>query len=243
MAVVTVSTPAPTTPGPRRARSATTRRLAALATAAVLLVTLSGCLRLSAQMQVARDDTVSGRILVAGKGAESSTALDRLAPPSGLDQKVRITPYSADGFSGKEIYFTRLTFAELDSLSLAIDVDGTRPYTMGLRRSGDTVTFTGVVDLTSMPADRANESSTQIDLSFPNRVTDSNGSPGNGNSVNWSPKPGVVTRMQASSSYPDPATRGFAVWMIVGVGAALLVSIGAVLAARRSRATADRRLR
>ena len=49
--------------------------------------------------------------------------------------------------------------------------------------------------------------------------------------------------MQASSSYPDPATRGFAVWMIVGIGAALLVSIGTILAARTARARADRLVR
>ena len=70
-----------------------------------------------------------------------------------------------------------------------------------------------------------------------------NGTIGAGNSVSWSPAPGSITRMQASSSYPDPAARGFAVWMIVGIGAALLVSIGTILAARTSRARADRLVR
>ena len=215
------------------------RRLAALTASLLMVMTLSGCLRLNAQMQVRKDDTVSGRILVAGDGQSPQGALGRLTPPAGLDQKVRITAYSADGFTGQELYFTQLTFAEVDTLALAIDLDGTRPYTMGFRRSGDTVVFTGAVDLTGVPADRARSATARIDLTFPNKVTDTNGET-NGNSVSWQPKPGAVTRMEARVSYPDPATRGFAVWMIVGVGAALLVSIGAVLAARRSRALSDR---
>lgn len=208
-----------------------------------MLFVLTGCLQLNAQMSVRKDDTVSGRILVAGDQVAESSALDKLSAPSGLEQKVRITPYSADGFTGREIYFTQLTFAEIDALSMAIEVEGARPYTMAFRRSGDTVSFSGSADLSGIPANRADAASTRIDLTFPNRISETNGTPGGGNSVSWSPSPGSITRMQASSSYPDPATRGFAVWMIVGIGAALLVGIGTVLAARTSRARADRLVR
>jgi hypothetical protein len=162
-------------------------------------------------MSVRKDDTVSGRILVAGDQPAQAAALDRITTPSGLEQKVRITPYSADGFTGREIYFTQLTFAEVDTLTLAIDIEET--------------------------------ATTRVDLTFPNRIKETNGTIGAGNSVSWSPAPGSITRMQASSSYPDPAARGFAVWMIVGIGAALLVSIGTILAARTSRARADRLVR
>lgn len=239
MAVVTEPGPVLTAVAPR-GRSRPTRRLAGLATLLALVFALTGCLQLNAQMSVRKDDTVSGRILVAGDQSAQDSVLDRLAPPSGLDQKVRFTPYTADGFTGTEIYFTQLTFAEVDALSLAIDFEGARPYSMGFRRSGDTVSFTGSVDLSTIPADRADSATTRIDLTFPNRVTESNGTLGGGNTVSWSPAPGSITRMQASTEYPDPATRGFAVWMIVGIGAALLVSVGTVLAARTSRARADR---
>ena len=94
-----------------------------------------------------------------------------------------------------------------------------------------------------MPAEGADTANTRVDLTFPNRISETNGTVGAGNSVSWTPAPGSITRMQASSSYPDPAARGFAVWMIVGIGAALLVSIGTVLAARTSRARADRVVR
>ena len=224
-------------------RSPLPRRLAGLTALATLLVLLSGCLQLNAQMSVRKDDTVSGRILVAGDQPAQAAALDRISTPSGLEQKVRITPYSADGFTGREIYFTQLTFAEVDALTLAIDIEGARPYTLGFRRSGDTVSFSGSVDLSLLPADRAENATTRVDLTFPNRISETNGTIGAGNSVSWSPAPGSITRMQASSSYPDPAARGFAVWMIVGIGAALLVSIGTVLAARTSRARADRLVR
>ncbi|HHX85337.1 MAG TPA: DUF3153 domain-containing protein [Actinomycetales bacterium] len=242
MTGVTVQHPHPSTASaPGRAR--TPRRLVGLAGAVVLLFVLTGCLQLNVQMSVRKDDTVSGRILVAGDQLAESTDLDRLSPPSGLEQKVRITPYTADGFSGREIYFTQLTFAEVDTLAQAVDIEGARPYTMSFRRSGDTVAFTGSVDLSGIPEDRAESASTRVDLTFPNRITETNGSLGGGNSVSWTPAPGSITRMQASSDYPDPATRGFAVWMIVGVGAALLVSIGTVLAARTSRARSDRLVR
>ncbi|KAA0917253.1 DUF3153 domain-containing protein [Dietzia sp. ANT_WB102] len=223
----------------RSGRSRLPRRLAGITALASLLVVLSGCLQLNAQMSVRKDDTVSGRILVAGDQPAQATALDRIITPPGLEQKVRITPYSADGFTGREIYFTQLTFAEVDALTLAIDIEGARPYTLGFRRSGDTVSFSGSVDLSLLPPDRSETATTRVDLTFPNRISETNGTIGAGNSVSWTPAPGSITRMQASSSYPDPAARGFAVWMIVGIGAALLVAIGTILAARTSRARAD----
>ncbi|MGN0101973.1 LppM family (lipo)protein [Dietzia sp. CH92] len=234
--------PSAAPPAPAR-RPLPPRRLAGLTALAALLVVLTGCLQLNAQMSVRKDDTVSGRILVAGDQPEQAAALERLGVPSGLEQKVRITPYSADGFTGREIYFTQLTFAEMDALSLAVDIEGARPYTLGFRRSGDTVSFSGSVDLSMLPADRAGNTTTRVDLTFPNRISETNGTVGAGNTVSWTPAPGSITRMQAASSYPDPAARGFAVWMIVGIGAALLVSIGTILAARTSRARADRLVR
>lgn len=241
MSTVTELRTAPNSPTTGGAR--TPRRLLGVAAMVTMLFVLTGCLQLNAQMSVRKDDTVSGRILVAGDLPAQTTGLDQLSAPSGLEQKVRITPYSADGFTGREVYFTQLTFAEFDTLALAIEIEGARPYTMGFRRSGDTVTFSGSVDLSGIPAERAGETSTRIDLTFPNRISETNGTVGGGNSVSWSPATGSITRMQASSSYPDPAARGFAVWMIVGIGAALLVSIGTVLVARTSRARADRLVR
>ena len=219
------------------------RRLVGVTALFTMLFVLSGCLQLNAQMSVRKDDTVSGRILIAADQPAQAAALDRLGTPSGLEQKVRITPYSADGFTGREIYFTQLTFAEMDTLSLAVDIEGARPYTMSFRRSGDTVSFSGSVDLSGVPADGSESATTRVDLTFPNRISETNGTIGAGNTVSWTPSTGSITRMQASSSYPDPAARGFAVWMIVGIGAALLVSIGTVLAARTSRARADRLVR
>ena len=239
--MTTVIEPSTTATSPvTAAHSPARRRITGVTALVTMLFVLTGCLQLNAQMSVRKDDTVSGRILVAGDQPAQAAALDRLSTPSGLEQKVRITAYSADGFTGREIYFTQLTFAEVDALSLAIEVEGARPYTLGFRRSGDTVSFTGSVDLSGIPADRADSATTRVDLTFPNRIGETNGTLGGGNSVSWTPAPGSITRMQASSSYPDPATRGFAVWMIVGIGAALLVSIGTILAARTSRARSDR---
>lgn len=239
-----VTVPQPTaTANAAGGRSPLARRLTGVTALVTMLFVLSGCLQLNAQMSVRKDDTVSGRILIAADQPAQAAALDRVRTPSGLEEKVRITPYSADGFTGREIYFTQLTFAEVDTLGLAVDIEGARPYSLSFRRSGDTVTFSGSVDLSGLPADRAESANTRVDLTFPDRISETNGTIGAGNTVSWTPAPGSITRMQASSSYPDPAARGFAVWMIVGIGAALLVSIGTVLAARTSRARADRLVR
>lgn len=230
---------APTATVPRPAPQ-WVRRSALLTMIVALVFTLSGCLQLNAELSVRKNDTVTGRILLAGSNPEEASQLNGLSVPTGLDEKVRISNYSADGFTGKEVYFTDLTFADVDNLVLGMQVDNSRPYTMSFRRSGSQVLFEGSVDLSDVQPELAQGAQTRIDLSFPAEVTNTNGevSP-EGNAVSWTPQPGTVTQLQATTSYPDPATRGFAVWLIVGIGAALLVSIGVLLAARSSRARFD----
>lgn len=205
-----------------------------------LVLALSGCLQLNAELSVRKNDTVSGRILLAGTNPEEASQLNALAVPTGLDEKVRISNYAADGYTGKEVYFTELSFTDIDTLVTSLQVDNSRPYSMSFRRSGSTVTFTGSIDLSDLDPAQAEGLQTRIDLSFPAPVEDTNGEvSADGNSVSWNPQAGTITQMQASTSYPDPATRGFAVWLIVGIGAALLVCIAVVLAARSSRARFD----
>lgn len=225
-----------------RVPSGFARRGALLSVVLGLVLALSGCLQLNAELSVRKNDTVSGRILLAGQNPEEAAQLNALSVPTGLDEKVRISNYAADGYSGKEVYFTELSFADVDNLVMGLQVDNSRPYTMSFRRSGSTVTFSGTVDLSDVPPQQTEGLQTRVDLSFPAPVENTNGEVApDGNRVSWSPQAGTVTQMDASTSYPDPATRGFAVWLIVGIGAALLVCIGVVLAARSSRARFDAR--
>lgn len=212
-----------------------------LATIVVALaVTLSGCLQLSSDLSVRKNDTVSGRILLAGNNPAEAESLSAVSVPSGLEEKVRVSNYAANAFVGKEVYFTDLTFADVDNLVIGMQPDQSHPYSLSFSRSGGKVTFSGSVDLTSIPGDQAQAMNARIDLSFPARIESTNGTVGDDDTrVSWTPKAGTVTTMNASTSYPDPATRGFAVWLIVGIGAAILVSILVVLLARSSRAKAD----
>lgn len=205
---------------------------------------LSGCLQLGADLSVGKNDTVSGRILLAGDNAEETSVLNGLSVPTGLEEKVRISNYAANNYSGKEIYFTELSFADVDTLVIGLQVDNSRPYSMSFRRSGSKVTFEGSIDLTGVPQDQTGGIQSRIDLSFPAPVESTNGnSEDDPNRVSWSPQAGTVSTLEASTNYPDPATRGFAVWLIVGIGAAVLVSILVILLARSSRARADAGIR
>ena len=232
-----------TSPDDSTRRHPAARRAAGIATALALVLLLSGCLQLNAQMTIRTDDTVSGRILVAAATNVEDSQINQIQVPSGLEDKVRINNYAANEFRGREIYFTQLSFTEIEVLSQSVEVDGSRPYNLGFRRSGDSVIFNGSVDLTGIPEESAEQASARIDLSFPGQLGSTNGTSSGSNSISWTPEPGGITRMEATAEYADPATRDFAVWMIVGIGAALLVSIAALLAARRSRAGADRLVR
>lgn len=220
------------------------RRGSLLSLVIALAFTLSGCLQLGADLSVGKNDTVSGRILLAGDNAEEASVLNGLSVPTGLEEKVRISNYAANNFSGKEIYFTELSFADVDTMVIGLQVDNSRPYSMSFRRSGGKVTFEGSIDLTGVPQEQTGGIQSRIDLSFPAPVENTNGTiEDDPNRVSWTPQAGTVSTLEASTNYPDPATRGFAVWLIVGIGAAVLVSILVILLARSSRARTDAGIR
>uniref|UniRef100_UPI003FA57476 LppM family (lipo)protein n=1 Tax=Dietzia sp. TaxID=1871616 RepID=UPI003FA57476 len=110
---------------------------------------LSGCLQLSSEMSVSKNDTVSGRILLAGNNPTQAEDLGGVSVPTGLEEKVRISNYAANNFVGKEVYFTDLTFADVDNMVIGMQPDEANPFTLSFSRSGSKVTFTGNIDLTS----------------------------------------------------------------------------------------------
>lgn len=210
------------------------RRIAQLALVVLSLCALTGCVNTSTSLTVSRNDEVTGRILIAANTTTFQGTLGQLRAPRGLEEKVTVKDYSANGYSGKELFFIDLTFPEFDSLTQSVTLDQARPYEMQFRRVGSTVEFAGSLDLSQLPAD-SQDSYATVEISFPGVVSSTNGQIGRDNTVSWTPTAGKLTTMVAVSEFSDPAARGFAIWLIVGVGIALLVSVAVAFSARSSR--------
>ncbi len=198
------------------------RRWAAITALTLLaLLTLSGCVRVQAGLVVSEDDQVSGQIVVASVAIKQGDTGPVLTIPPELSGKVRTQAYTADGYVGQTVAFQELSFAEVTLLGDSITAG--KQYRLSFRRSGDLVTMAGSVDLTELPADRAD---VQIKVSFPGSVSRTNGVNDNG-TISWKPKPGAVTEFSATAQYTDQSGVSWTKWVtIVGaaaVGVALLV--------------------
>ncbi|GAA2968295.1 DUF3153 domain-containing protein [Actinokineospora diospyrosa] len=213
-------------------RSGLRRWAALLALTLLALLTLSGCVRVQAALAVSEDDLVSGQLVVAQVAIKQGDSGPALTIPPELKGKVRAQSYTADGYVGQTVSFQGLSFAEITVLSDAITAG--KQYRLSFRRSGDLVTMGGSVDLTELPADRAD---IQVKVTFPGKITRTNGINDNG-TVTWKPKPGAVTEFDAAVQYTDKSGVSWTKWVtIVGasaIGVALLVLALAFFTHRRS---------
>lgn len=215
------------------------RRLAAFAAlAAAAALVLSGCVRVQAAISLSDRDTVSGKLVVASVLLRKEDKGPELTVAPELAAKVKTEPYSADGYVGNTVTFQDLTFAEVALLTQTLTPGG--QYRLSFRRSGNLVTMAGSVDLSELPADRAD---VQLKVAFPGTVIQTNGVNDTG-TVSWSPKPGAVTEFLATIEYDDRSGVSWTKWVtIVGaaaVGVALLVLVLALVTHRRDRRPAVR---
>jgi len=221
----------PATPRRRAIRRLTLTLLLVLA-----VPLLSGCLRAQLTMGVSAGDQVSGRLVLATPPGGTPPAVQ---VPGSLGALVTAQPYSRDGYTGTEVTFTNLSFAQLQQLS-TLTPDGSGGYSLNLRRSGDIVTLDGTIDLTQVTQAGAD---VVLRINFPSRVATTNGTRDGSNGVSWSVSSGPLwvgasNLVQASVRYPDPGARTFTDWsLLVGgfvLGVALLVGVLALLARDRS---------
>jgi LppM domain len=202
----------------------------------VLLVgalTLTGCVRAHADLTISGDYKVSGTMVAATVPTSAGDQGPQLSIPADLGDQVLVQPYAADGYVGTQLSFSNLEFDQFTSLvggSSAASGD----YQLLLRRVGDLVSFTGTVDLRSMPADHAD---VQLRVTFPATVNSATGQVDD-TTVTWQPKPGEVTSVSATS---DLSTLATAVWMRWSVlvasllcGSVLVISVLALRAHRRA---------
>lgn len=209
------------------------RQTVVAALMALVALALSGCVRVQAALALSDKDTVSGQLVVAEVLLRQGDKGPELTIAPELAAKVKAVPYSADGYVGSTVSFQDLTFAEVSLLTQTLTPGG--QYRLSFRRSGNLVTMAGSVDLSELPADRAD---VQLKVAFPGAIIQTNGVD-EGGTVAWSPKPGAVTEFLATIEYDDQSGVSWTKWVtIVGaaaVGVAMLVLLLALFTHRRDR--------
>jgi phosphatidylinositol mannoside-binding LppM-like protein len=203
----------------------------------VLVCSLSGCLRIHAALAVSPDDRVSGTLIVASLQVNDQDNGPPLTIPPELNDRVRTEKYAVEGYVGQKVTFSNLRF--VDIAQLVQTISEAKQYRLSLRRSGDLVTLAGSIDLTQVPADRAD---VQIKVAFPGSVTRTSGTEDDG-TVSWSPKPGAVTEFDAIADYSSADGDSWVKWAMLVGGSALLAAIVATLLAliaHRRSISADR---
>ncbi|MBW4721636.1 DUF3153 domain-containing protein [Saccharothrix obliqua] len=196
--------------------------------------TLTGCVRLHAAMALSPDDRVSGEVIAATPPTQDNDPGPQLKIPNELAGRVTAKAYKVDNYTGTQLFFNSLTFEEVRALSAATSTTSSR-YQLTFRRSGDLVTLSGSVDLTQVPADRAD---IQVKISFPGELVNTNGREEERNTIAWSPKPGQASMLTATLRYAGENSPAYFAWTMLVAGltgtAALIVLVLAVVAHRRS---------
>lgn len=207
---------------PRRTRR---RRLWSVALLALLLAPLlTGCLRVQVSMGVSSNDRVSGHLVAAVIPANDKDKGPELKAPETLATKIRVEPYSQDGYVGSQVYFDDLTFGEVQQLG-ALSDQTQGMFNLQFIRTGDKVSLAGRVDLKSVPPQG---SDVQFTVAFPARVGTTNGTRQGDSTVSWKLPAGEVSTVRAEVSYADPNTRSFAGW--AGIVGGITLAVAAMVA-------------
>ncbi|HWM06570.1 MAG TPA: DUF3153 domain-containing protein [Actinophytocola sp.] len=199
--------------------------------AALMMVSLSGCLRIHAALAVSGEDLISGDLVIAALPVNREDDGPDLNIPAELADKVRTEPYTANNYVGQKLTLTGLTFTDLADLVESITTQ--KQYRLSFRRSGDLVSLAGSIDLTRVPPDRVD---VQVKIAMPGRISRTNGDNTDG-TISWEPKPGSVTEFSATAQYTDSSGVSWTQWVaMVGggaVGVALIVVLLALFTHRR----------
>ena len=220
-----------------RARRAATRILAVGA----LTFLLTGCLKLTMDVDVASDDTVSGTAIFAvdrdilelsGGTFDDAIGEGSIVPPD--VEGVTVEPYEDDGFAGQEI--------TLDGVALDAFNQGEGEDALSIRRQGDTFVVSGALDLAMDdaqtegvpfdPQQMFDEADIRITLSFPGEVLSSNGEV-DGNTVTWTPAVGERTQLDAVASAIDDGGTSTLLWVVLGIVGLGVIAVVVVNVRRR----------
>lgn len=174
--------------------SAANRIVRAVATAAVGLVVLTGCVRLEGELTVngtasEAPDTVSGTMLVAvsdewaiSQGQDPTNLSDAIAEELAANPNAGVTgePYAADGYTG-----TTFTLDEVPIERLSRSTDGA----LSVTREGDTYVVRGDLSVLNPGSDAEDTAeywpwTAHVSITMPEEVTQHNGTL-DGRTVTW----------------------------------------------------------
>ncbi|PWD51664.1 hypothetical protein C8046_14445 [Serinibacter arcticus] len=226
----------------------------AVVAGALALLTLTGCVRTEADLEVARDDTITGTIQIVAPLADDSDASRQAVADQVTLIESRALPGLRDlpGVTASAVtpepgwYGTELS---LDGVPIAWVLLGTTPL---VTRDGDDFVVAGTIDPAAQPetpipaveGERpagAAESSVSLSLTFPGNVEDVRGSEDlavvDGRTVTWQTTYDVPVTLDATASATSSAFPDW-IWkaLVYGVGGVVVLAIaGLITVAVRSR--------
>jgi len=226
--------------------TATLRVTARTIALCVLVLLMTGCIKVDLNMELHGDNTVSGtmvfavsRDLLALTGSSADDLLGQITASAGpLPSGVQFqeSAYAGDKFEGKTYTFHDVP---IDAFS-----QGTTGETISIKRVGDTFQVNGEIDLTPAAtgqlqpgaAQLAKDMELRVAITFPGPVSQQSGGTISGNTVTWTPAFGEKTEIQATGSAIGSGGNGPTMWILLGLAILLVVVVALVLVrSRRSR--------
>jgi len=192
-----------------RGRLRTVARVGAFAAVALLL---SGCIKLTMDLQVNSDDTVSGTVqlgvqkeLLELSGGSVEDILGSDSPFPSDAPGVTVEEFDDGEFAGQQFTF--------DSVPLTEFQNSDDPAALSITRQGDTFVVSGVLDMSTglsgatgalgaTGQELLDSAEIRITMTFPGDVQEASGTI-DGNSVTWEPKFGERLEISATASAVD----------------------------------------
>jgi hypothetical protein len=195
-----------------KGRVGTIARIGAFAALALLL---SGCIKLTMDLQVNSDDTVSGTIqlgiqkeLLELSGGSVQDILGSDSPFPSDAPGVTVEEFDDGEFAGQQFNFDSVPIAEFQTPD--------DPDALNITRQGDTFVVSGVLDMSGASgasglgatgAELFESAVIQITITFPGDVQQASGTI-DGNSVTWEPVFGERLEISATASAIDDGDAG-----------------------------------
>lgn len=184
-------------------------RVVAVAALAVLTLTLSGCVRMGVEVALQQDGAATSNLVLAVEdayldqtGQSPDDVIDTLTEgqEDPAREAVRTEDFEQDGYTG-----TRYVYPE----TKVGDVGTRVGWPIKVVRKGGDYLVSGTLDLTEQGLDSRGGAaidnlSITVDISFPGKVKDSNGTV-DGNSVRWEPAVGEAVEIHARGAAKGPA--------------------------------------
>lgn len=222
-------------------------RRAAIRTVALgaLAFLLSGCLKLTMDLEVAAEDTVSGAVVfgidrdildLTGQNLDGVLGEESLVPPD--VEGVSVAPYEDDEFAGQEITLDEVRLEEFNQ-----DTGGGGADSLTIARDGDTFVVDGALDLSTEdaategipfdPSQFFESADIRITMTFPGDVQSSNGEI-DGNTATWTPKVGERTEIRAVASAVGGGGSSPLLWIVLGVIVVAAIVVAMLVSRRRA---------